>query len=141
SRATLVTGAHPSVHRVVFNDMDADARLVTVPRLLADAGYRTGHVGKWHLLPADHDFGFQERIGHDGYPEYLESVGIDPALASEHEADWTREYATWVSPIPVEHYLTTWETAQAIDFIERAASGPFFLWLSYEKPHLPYNPP
>jgi arylsulfatase A-like enzyme len=30
SRATLVTGAHPSVHGAVFNDMQADTRLATV---------------------------------------------------------------------------------------------------------------
>lgn len=141
SRATLVTGAHPSVHGAVFNDMQADTRLATVAGLLGEVGYSTGHVGKWHLLPAGVDFGFQHRHGHDGYPDYLRSVGIDPDLASEHGPDWARDNATWVSPIPAQHYITTWETDRAIDFIDQSAKDPFFLWLSYEKPHLPYNPP
>lgn len=141
SRATLVTGAHPSVHGVVFNDMDLDVRLETVAGRLGTAGYRTGHVGKWHVRPRGHDFGFQERIGHAGYQSYLEAQGIKPESASEHGEDWTKNNATWISPIPEEHYITTWETDRALEFVEGSAGRPFFLWLSPEKPHLPYNPP
>lgn len=51
SRATLVTGAHPSVHGAVFNDMQADTRLATVAGLLGEVGYSTGHVGHGTFYP------------------------------------------------------------------------------------------
>ncbi|MFS0726735.1 sulfatase [Paenibacillus sp. 1P07SE] len=141
SRATIVTGAHPSVHGVLFNDMTTDLRLETVPELFRRAGYRTGHVGKWHHYPKGEAFGFETILAHDGYREYLAAQGIDPALGEEYPADWTKQFSTWVSPIPEAHYLTVYETDQAIAYLDEPSEKPFFLWLSYEKPHPPYNPP
>ncbi|MFS0726646.1 sulfatase [Paenibacillus sp. 1P07SE] len=141
SRATIVTGAHPSVHGVLFNDMDTDLRLTPVPELFRQAGYRTGHVGKWHHYPKGERFGFETILAHEGYRDYLAAQGLDPDLGEEYKADWTRQFSTWISPVPEEHYLTVYETDRAIAYIDEPSDQPFFLWLSYEKPHPPYNPP
>ncbi len=49
NRATLVTGRMPSLHGVRHNGIELPLDSVTVPELLADAGYRTALVGKSHL--------------------------------------------------------------------------------------------
>ena len=49
NRATLVTGRMPSVHGVRHNGIELPLESVTLPELLADAGYRTALVGKSHL--------------------------------------------------------------------------------------------
>lgn len=49
NRATIVTGRMPSRHGVRHNGIELPLDAVTVPELLADAGYRTALVGKSHL--------------------------------------------------------------------------------------------
>ena len=49
NRATIVTGRMPSVHGVRHNGIELPLDSVTMPELLADAGYRTALVGKSHL--------------------------------------------------------------------------------------------
>ena len=49
NRATLATGRMPSVHGTRFNGLPLDDRATTFMQSLADAGYRTGLIGKLHL--------------------------------------------------------------------------------------------
>ena len=49
NRATLVSGRMPSLHGVRHNGIELPLDCVTMPELLADAGYRTALVGKSHL--------------------------------------------------------------------------------------------
>ena len=49
NRATLLTGRMPSRHGVRHNGIELPLHNVTVPELLADAGWRTALVGKAHL--------------------------------------------------------------------------------------------
>lgn len=49
NRATIFTGRMPSVHGVRHNGIELPLESVTLPELLADAGWRTALVGKSHL--------------------------------------------------------------------------------------------
>lgn len=91
-----MTGAHPSVHGALFNNMDTDTGLPAVAEVFGAAGYRTGHVGKWHLYPQGEHFGFDTVLAQNGYQEYLREHGLDPALGEEYPQDWERDFATWV---------------------------------------------
>lgn len=51
SRATMVTGQYPRTHGVVCNGVALPEETPTVMRVLSDAGYRTGLVGKAHFEP------------------------------------------------------------------------------------------
>ena len=48
-RATLFTGLTPRGHRVRTNGIPLSTAIPTVPSALAEAGYRTGSIGKIHL--------------------------------------------------------------------------------------------
>jgi arylsulfatase A-like enzyme len=108
----------------------------TLPSLLAQAGYRTALVGKWHL-------GFEPNFGPllSGYHEHfgLMSGGIDYFM---HTAP-NGQHDLWENgqPARVEGYATDLFSARAIDFVERSAqsSEPFLLSLHYTAPHWPWE--
>jgi arylsulfatase A-like enzyme len=77
SRSAFMTGHFPARHRVHGHFADAalneargmpnwlDPTVVTLPRLLKQAGYSTAHFGKWHLgsgpgAPAPDVYGFED---------------------------------------------------------------------------------
>ncbi|MEZ6130646.1 MAG: sulfatase-like hydrolase/transferase [Planctomycetaceae bacterium] len=142
SRAGLLTGCYPRrvgnhiwVHR-------ADSRTgihpdeLTLAELLKENGYSTACIGKWHLgfhepfLPQNQGFDHYFGLLHNLDPVeavYFEQMGGVPLL---------RNGATVQRPAdPTE--LTRLYTDEAIQFIERNRSGPFFLYLPHTMLHNP----
>jgi arylsulfatase A-like enzyme len=139
SRTSLLTGRHPAHFGVKRAILDRSFRGIpagtpTIAELLKQAGYRTAHIGKWHLGANKPEFlptakGFDHSVRLDtgkglGYSKFR--LSVDDAEPQESvEGD----------------YLTRILTDRAIDFISEAAAGsegqPFFLNLWYLAPHKP----
>lgn len=144
SRAGLLTGRYQHrfghVHNPKFRAGEGLPLSETLlPQALAEAGYVSGIVGKWHLgdAPRFHPLkrGFDEFFGLlGGGHDYFKSAGAD-----------AREYLIPLEahgePVPVEGYLTEQLTEAALDFVRRHAGHPFFLYLSYNAPHGPLQAP
>ncbi|MGH7566846.1 MAG: sulfatase-like hydrolase/transferase [Gemmatimonadota bacterium] len=142
TRAAFMTGAYQ--HRVGLeavltpqNDqLGLSAAEPTLPRLLKNAGYATGLVGKWHLgwKPEFHPnrHGFDEFFGFLSgsvdYYSHQNSAGVHDLYENDR-------------PVELTTYLTDEITARAISFIERHASTPFFLEVAYNATHWPFQPP
>ncbi len=108
----------------------------SLPRLLADAGYDTALIGKWHLgykpdvTPRAHGFGYF--WGYlSGYLDWYTHVRGDGANDL-----WENE-----SPTTYSGYFHHETTRRAIQFIEQPRTRPFFLDLSYGAPHWPFQSP
>jgi len=131
TRASLMTGLMPSQHGVhnglpsVFDipDWSAVAEFRSLPQTLAEAGYATGLIGKYHLgAPSKAQIGFQHWVtfptGHTTSFHEVEIIdnGSRYRLQDEHLTDfWSR---------------------QAVDYIARqSAERPFFLYLAYNGPY------
>ena len=109
----------------------------SLPRLMADAGYATALIGKWHLGfrpeagPRAHGFGYF--WGYlSGYLDWWTHVRGDgqPDL-------WENE-----SPTTHTGYFHHETTRRAVRFVEQQpGSGPFFLELAYGAPHWPFQSP
>lgn len=59
SRAALLTGRSPNSVGVGGNGRPMDVDVATMADVFLANGYRTGHVGKWHLGSDPTRFGFQ----------------------------------------------------------------------------------
>ncbi|MEJ8569251.1 sulfatase family protein [Elongatibacter sediminis] len=153
SRAALMTASYPIRNDMAYGSdfmvlLAADSKglhpdEITLAEVLRDAGYRTGLFGKWHLgdqpgfLPGRQ--GFDEFFGipysHDIHPQNGKASAAGyhfpplPLMRNE----------TVIATDPDADLLTRRMTEEAIQFIERHASEPFFLYLAHPLPHEPIH--
>ncbi|RXK56859.1 N-acetylgalactosamine-6-sulfatase [Oleiharenicola lentus] len=152
SRSVLMTGQHTGHTRVRGNagrDRPAAQTLlaedVTVARVLQQAGYRTGLVGKWGLGLIDQPgeprqqgfdtyFGFLHQThAHNHFPDFLWRDGVKVPLPND---------LVPIGPIEGVGYATKklayagdLFAQEAKDFVTANAKRPFFLFLSVVVPH------
>ncbi len=132
SRGTLLTGRYAHQHRALANDLPLPVDEVSFASPLAQAGYRTGYVGKWHLAgvprdtftpPGERRFGFEDWAAWNCHHGYFSG----------------RVYRDTPEPQPVDGYEPTGQTDIAIEFINKAGSQPWAVVLSWGPPHNPYD--
>ncbi|MDP5000011.1 MAG: sulfatase-like hydrolase/transferase [Saprospiraceae bacterium] len=121
NRASILTGQYPSRHGIVDNAARNQASLMLdlFPKYLQEAGYRTGHVGKWHMGNTA-----EPRPGFD-YWLCLEGQGqtFDPILY-----EGTQRYQA-------TGYITDILTEKALGFLEQNKEEPFFLYFAHKAIH------
>ena len=119
SHVAILTGRYPGAFGAKLNGMNplADAA-VTLPERLRGAGYRTGAVIGSVIL--DRSSGLAQ--GFDDYDDQI-AVGSGAVVAL---ADLQRRAAE------VSRLAVNWVSQQR---------GPWFLWVHYYDPHLPYAAP
>ncbi len=146
TRAALLTGCFPDrvgVPGVIrhmpdntWGRLTADATLL--PQILKPAGYHTGIVGKWHLglenpnTPTERGFDFFHGFLGDMMDDYYtHRRGGNNFMRLNREVIDPTSHAT--------DLFTQW----ACDYIgQRSRSQqPFFLYLAYNAPHDPIQPP
>ncbi|MEO0963500.1 MAG: sulfatase-like hydrolase/transferase [Planctomycetota bacterium] len=156
SRAGLLTGRYQQ--RFGFGHIGLGPlplSEITIAERLADAGYATGMIGKWHLEPnaATPDFN-RERTGDpkrvpppEEFLRYFpEQRGFTDVYKGEIQ-QYRRTYRLNGQDLPegagpiqtVQHpgYRLTTQTQAALAFITRHRDQPFFLYLAYFAPHVP----
>jgi len=146
TRAALLTGRYPDLvgvpgvirtHRENSWGRLADGA-VLLPDPLNAAGYHTALIGKWHLgleapnRPTDRGFDYFHGWLGDMMDDYYEH--------RRHDINYMRRNEDVIDP---EGHATDLFTDWAVDYIEARAGGdePFFLFLAYNAPHTPIQPP
>lgn len=131
TRTAILTGRHPNRSGVFAPNYSTRPEEVTIARILQQAGYRTGHFGKWHVgavkaaSPTNpRRMGFDEYLSHDNFFE------LDPPL-SRNGAD------------PVIHrgessQIVVDAAGEFIRMVHREGK-PFFVCLWFGSPHGPYR--
>ncbi len=107
-----------------------------IATVLKAQGYTAGLSGKWHIgydrvrqplqQGFDHFFGLLG--GNHHYFEHMDRIGV-PDLWLGNDA------------IEREGYTTDLITADALTFIDKNRTKPFFLYLSHAAPHFPHQGP
>jgi arylsulfatase A-like enzyme len=135
ARATMLTGKYPHKHGLKINDLRLRESQVTIAELLAEAGYATGFVGKWHLDGGIRQPGF-----------------IPPGPRRQGFAFWAanecshRHFDTWyfrddATKIPIKRFEADVWTDESIAFVRANRDKPFFLMVGMGPPHNPYRAP
>lgn len=126
SRVSLLTG------RWCLQAGDTSLRrAVTIPEVLAPAGYSTLMTGKWHLDKQPTDFGFEHYWGHlSGSTDYFKG-----------DNSFRLDGKPWAGP---DHgfYTTTANVDFGLEFLKQARSKkqPWFLYMAFNAPHAPLQP-
>lgn len=147
SRGSFLTGMYPSAVHVNGNGNEYfpdHPPLVT--RLLADAGYDCGLVGKLHLAGAYHRI--EPRVD-DGYRYWQYSHAPRDDWPEGHDyADWVRtrggnlgELTRDPAGVPAALHQTTWCVEKTVEFMGQARGGPWLASVNIYDPHPPFNPP
>ncbi len=155
SRAGLLTGCYPN--RIGFsgalfpNDtIGINPNELTIAEMFKEQGYATACFGKWHLgwqkefLPLQN--GFDEYTGlpysNDMWPNdnatgarlpVSEERGKFPVLPLIEG----NEVVDTIGSLKDQDKLTTLYTEKAVDFINRNAHNPFFLYIPHTMAHIP----
>lgn len=146
TRASLLTGQYPDLAGVpgVIRTHARNSwgylsqKEVLLPRVLARVGYHTAMVGKWHLgleppnTPTVRGFDF--------FKGFLGDMMDDYYTHRRHGRNYMRRNDHVIDP---EGHATNLFTRWARDYIRRRDSSraPFFLYLAYNAPHAPIQPP
>jgi arylsulfatase A-like enzyme len=146
TRAALLSGRYPDMvgvpgvirTHITDNWGFLSPHAVLLPKLLTLAGYHTTIVGKWHL-GLDSPNTPNER-GFDHFVGFLGDMMEDYYNHHRHGNNYMRLDSKEIDP---EGHATDLFTQWAIDCIsDRAKSNrPFFLYLAYNAPHTPIQPP
>ena len=147
TRASLLTGRYPDMVGApgVIRQWEKDSwgyfnpSGPTMPDLMRKAGYHTGMVGKWHLgfkspnIPNDRGFDF--------FHGFLADMMDDYWTHLRGGVNWMRRNKEEVKP---KGHATEVFTRWGIDYVKEQSADkkkPFFLYLAYNAPHFPIQPP
>jgi arylsulfatase A-like enzyme len=144
SRCALMTGLHTGHCWIRGNALlPLRPEDVTVAKLLKEAGYATGIIGKWGLGEAgstgipnkqgfDYWFGYlNQRHAHNYYPTYLWRNEETVPLKNEVR-DVNPPGGVATKRVEYSHDLFAQE---ALSFVERNRDRTFFLYLAFTIPH------
>jgi N-acetylglucosamine-6-sulfatase len=136
SRATNLTGQYAHNHGVLHNNPPFGGFIQldstnTLPVWLANAGYRTMHVGRYLN-------GYEAKYGVP--PGWTDWVGLPHSAAFNYVAWKAFEHGVVKNYPDAAHpgeYLTDFETRRGVELIDDASPGdrPFYLSLWYTAPH------
>jgi arylsulfatase A-like enzyme len=132
TRAGLLTGRYQTRFGHEFNSGGAGGGLPVTEQTIADrmkaAGYATGLVGKWHLgaKPNMHP---QQR----GFADFFGFLG------GAHSYFEPNGFLRGTEPVTEMDYATDAFGREAVAFIEKNQSQPWFLYLAFNAVHTPMH--
>ena len=156
SRAGLLTGTYPNrigIHGALFpqSKIGLNTSEKTIAEILKEKNYKTAVIGKWHLgyqkefLPLNHGFDYYYGIpySNDMWPVDFDGNQI------ENDNDWRKKNypqlpiienfnkVAEVRTLEDQAELTTAYTKKSVEFINKNAKKPFFLYVPHSMPHVP----
>ncbi len=146
SRASLLTGMYPDkvgVPGVIRQNEENNWGYLSknaemIPSVLKMKGYHTGIIGKWHLGLNNENS--PNAKGFDYFKGFLGDMMDDYWNHRRGGINWMRLNEEEIDP---EGHATDLFTDWTINYLQERESDekPFFLYLAYNAPHFPIQPP
>jgi len=165
ARAAILTGRSPWYHGMLgYDDIAKHYPQGEYPELLAASGYALHSIGKNHFgwdkkldQGEAHSFnstniydglgnGMPDGSEYDDYDRWFQEQkpGEDPLKNID---DWNSWHAL-LYPYETFYHPTAWTGRNAVNFLndyanisQTSSAPPFFLKVSFHRPHSPYDPP
>lgn len=141
-RAILMSGLYPQQSGVTLNTKVLDPSVGPLGETFRNAGYHTGYIGKWHIhgqismSRTDEEFippGSPFRMGFEHWQVWADTDN------HYHAFTFNQDTGEKITP---QGWGPVCMTDQAINFLKAQPKGkPWFLVLSWNPPHPPYDPP
>ena len=152
ARAAILTGLSPWYHGMLGYGVIATQYPFELPRAMAKGGYYTCSLGKDHFgwnikINEGIPHGYDKTDLYDGLPQEVDDYdqwftktdpGVDPMATGLEYNDYRgRAYV-----LQEYYHPTAYVGRAAVNFLESYnSSKPFFLKVSFHRPHSPYDPP
>jgi len=141
TRASLITGRYPQYFGFDWvigyreKDRGLPAEGNSLPALLKKEGYVTALIGKWHL-------GYKKEFAPNahGFDEFFGFLGADLDYYSHKDALGDPGLYHNTKLVDEKGYLTDLITEHSLAFLKQTEE-PFFLEVTYNAPHFPFQPP
>lgn len=162
ARSALMTGLGPWKHGMLgMTNMATNPYPVEKATAMAAAGYYTTSIGKNHYYPFSNPHGYHHLISDEHCSYWFHIDGDKQAQSPEERCDyeswfWSQmpdkdPHATGLGwndqpskpfVYPEEMHATHWTGTTAVRFLQQyERPEPFFLKVSFIRPHSPYDPP
>lgn len=153
ARANLWTGQSPSrLGWLGFPSGVPWTFETTLVHELREAGFQTACIGKTHFSPPSARLGFEHLESYEGghatdrdYVNDYEEWLAEQTGNRIKQADHGLQYNSWLarpSHLPEALHNNTWVVTKGLEFVRRRdRTRPFFLNLSFHRPHPPFDPP
>jgi arylsulfatase A-like enzyme len=151
ARSALLTGLSPWNHGMLGYQNIPPAFAYEKPKVLAELGYRTCSIGKNHFQPWRNSHGYQQMFldEHSLRRPGEERTDYEAWFYSQlpHENPYAtglgwNDYAARPFAHPERYHPTTWMGDTAVRYLDSyRAAEPFYLKVSFIRPHSPYDPP
>lgn len=151
ARSALLTGCSPWGHGMLGYGRVAGSYPVEMPAAIRALGYQTLGIGKMHWSHQRNLHGFHKTIldesGRVESPDFISDyrawfASEVPNLNPDATGIGFNDYKGGVFKLPERLHPTRWTADVASRFIDGyAGADPFFLKVSFARPHSPYDPP
>lgn len=151
ARTALLTGLAPWRHGMLGYGRIGEGYSIEMPQAMTDAGYYALGIGKMHWHPQRHLHGFARTILDESGREETADFRSDyrawlmsqyPTIDPDATGLTFNDHRAWPYKLLEELHPTRWTGDTAVRFIETYQEPkPFFLKVSFARPHSPYDPP
>ncbi len=146
SRCSMLTGRYSRNLGIYENRHILEANCTTIPRVLAENGYRTCLVGKSHFN-GEQFHGYQQRPYGDlfGQAHQSEYIRTKDNMTEDQCALGNLILNSGATAIPLPMTQTEICVSESVKWLQQYASTsqkePFFLSVNFDKPHFPLRAP
>jgi len=151
ARSALLTGLSPWRHGMLGYGRVGEKYPIEMPRALREAGYYTIGIGKMHWHPQRNAHGFHEMLldesGRAESPDFISDYrkwfkSEAPDLNPDATGIGWNDYPARAYVLPERLHPTRWTAETAMNFLKGYnRPEPWFLKVSFARPHSPYDPP